>query len=635
MRKLRLFITADGKQAIRTFEEVGASSDASAKKIQAGSAKSKEAMAGTTAATKETGVAVSGLTKMLGVAGLAFGIKDVVESGIQWQEQQDSLVQALRNTRAGGEETAKALENAARKSSLAGGFSQADQITGITKFVSETHSASTAMADNAAVTDLARGAHMDYSTALKMVQMAATGAGRGIQKYVGVVIPSTKNVEALNKAHQVSTYNLQEQAKAMGKAGPEWLKQQMLTHGATAAQLAHAKALDKQATAAQVVARIQKTFGDQTKVYSQSTAGQISNMENTFQNLERNIGASLLPAVKDSVTVFAALASVIAKHQTAVTVLVLALGGLSLLWALNTVRLKAFSLVLALGKTAMFQTTVSTLGLEGAQYSLAASFEAMGLSAETAWILATGGIIVLVAAVITGVALIVTHWKKVKSAFSSVFDWIKSHWKLIAALLIAPIAVAVYMIVKHWSEIKHAASSVVSFVGHAFGTIKDKLTAPFNAAWHGISSVFKKIGNGIKAVTHPSTWVKGIPIVGGAASGALHSLGFQHGGEIPRHMAGGGALGGYGGGDRIPIMGEGGEFMLRKEAVQSVGVGRLNSINTTGSLGAGGGGSTDGVQELHVTMPVTLRIGNARILAEEIVQFAAKKNSLTGAYVSG
>lgn len=633
MKRLRLFITADGKQAIRTFEEVGTSSEASAKKVQGSAAKNKAAMESTTAATKETAVAVSGLTKMLGVAGLAFGIKDVVEAGISWQEQQDALVTALRNTRAGGEETAKALENAARRSSMAGGFSEEDQITGITKFVSETKSASKAMQYNAAVTDLARGAHLDYGTALKMVQMAATGAGRGIQKYVGVVVPSTKNVQELNRAHAVNIYNLQQQARAMGKAGPEWLKQQMLIHGVSAASLAHAKAMDKQATAAVVVSRIQRTFGDQTKVYSESTAGQVSNMENSFKDLERNIGISLLPAVRVMVGVFARFAAVIVRHKTAITVLILALAGLSLAWGINAAAVKSWALVMALGNNALILGTIETLGLAGAQLALAGAFEAMGISAEIAWVLATGGLILLVAAVIAGVALIVTHWKKTKAIFMDVFDWVKSHWKLIAALLVAPIGVAVYMIVKHWSDIKRAAGSVVSFVGKEFGKIRHALTGPFNAAWKVISPFFKRIKDGVHAITHPSEWVKHIPIVGGGAAGALSSLGFQHGGLIPRRMATGGHLPGYGGGDRIPIMGEGGEFMLRKEAVQSVGVDRLNSVNTTGSLAGASGGSD--AMEIHVTAPIQLRIGNSRVLAEEIVQFAAKKNSLSGAYVSG
>jgi hypothetical protein len=674
MKRLRLFITADGKQAIRTFEEVGTSSEASAKKVQGSAAKNKAAMEETTVATKETAVAVSRLTKMLGVAGLAFGIKDVVESGIQWQEQQDSLVTALKNTRAGGEETAKALENAARRSSMAGGFSEEDQITGITKFVSETKSASEAMKDNAAVTDLARGAHLDYGTAMKMVQMAATGAGRGIQKYIGVVVPSTKNVEALNRAHSVSVYNLQQQARQMGKAGPEWLKQQMLIHGVSSASLAHAKAMDKQATAAQVVARIQRTFGDQTKVYSESTAGQVSNMENSFKDLERNIGISLLPAVRIMVGVFARFAGVIVKHKTAVTVLILALAGLSFAWAVNAAAVKSWALAQTIANGAMAETIIATIGLEGAQYSLAAAFEAMGISAEIAWVLATGGIILLVAAVAAGVYMIVTHWKKVKAAFSATLDWAKTHWKLIAAILAGPVGIAVYMIATHWKQIKHgfsdlidwikghwkllaaimlgpitlvqyliathmsqikrSASDVVSFFRKEFGKVKGYLTAPFSAAWHVIEPFFKRVRDGVHDITHPSAWVKRVPVIGGRASSVLSSLGFQHGGLIPRHMATGGHLPGYGGGDRIPIMGEGGEFMLRKEAVQSVGVDRLNSVNTTGSL-AGTGESGSDVMEVHVTAPIQLRISNGRILAEEIVQFAAKKNSLSGAYVSG
>jgi hypothetical protein len=58
----------------------------------------------------------------------------------------------------------------------------------------------------------------------------------------------------------------------------------------------------------------------------------------------------------------------------------------------------------------------------------------------------------------------------------------------------------------------------------------------------------------------------------------------------------GGLIAGWGGGDRIPLLGEQGEYMLRKEVVKNVGVGVLDRLNATGVVpahaGAHGRGDT-------------------------------------------
>ncbi|MBX3655691.1 MAG: tape measure protein [Ramlibacter sp.] len=56
---------------------------------------------------------------------------------------------------------------------------------------------------------------------------------------------------------------------------------------------------------------------------------------------------------------------------------------------------------------------------------------------------------------------------------------------------------------------------------------------------------------------------------------------------VVRKLRTGGALGGYGGGDRIPAMLEPGEFVLRKEAVRAIGASTLARINSQMALPGG------------------------------------------------
>jgi TP901 family phage tail tape measure protein len=57
------------------------------------------------------------------------------------------------------------------------------------------------------------------------------------------------------------------------------------------------------------------------------------------------------------------------------------------------------------------------------------------------------------------VAMIVRHWKAVKQAFLDSFDWVKSHWPLLLAIITGPVGMAVYLITKYWGQISDGAKT--------------------------------------------------------------------------------------------------------------------------------------------------------------------------------
>ena len=97
-RSLRLYITANGDQAVRTFTEVGDASSLSADKIDKSSIRSSAAMDEMHKSSRKLGSGVGLLAGTIGIGGLAFGIKDAIEAGQKWQIQQASLANALKNT---------------------------------------------------------------------------------------------------------------------------------------------------------------------------------------------------------------------------------------------------------------------------------------------------------------------------------------------------------------------------------------------------------------------------------------------------------------------------------------------------------------------------------------------------------
>ena len=117
-----------------------------------------------------------------------------------------------------------------------------------------------------------------------------------------------------------------------------------------------------------------------------------------------------------------------------------------------------------------------------------------------------------------------------RNGVNAVFDWIKEHWPLLAAILLGPIGLAIGLIVQNFDSIKGVVQSV----------------------WDFIRPILERIGGAVSAVAGPLGKVVGavggvighIPgfATGGIVPGQLGSpqLAIVHGGEqvIPRNRAG-------------------------------------------------------------------------------------------------
>jgi hypothetical protein len=125
---------------------------------------------------------------------------------------------------------------------------------------------------------------------------------------------------------------------------------------------------------------------------------------------------------------------------------------------------------------------------------------------------------------------------------------------------------------------------------HVLGTIVTVLSEIIKL-FEKIFSVEKKVSPIFKALSSTPSIISG-----GSESAGTKVLKAIVG--IAGHFAEGGVIGGigYGGGDKIPFMGEAGEFVLRKEIVRAIGVPALNALNQGRvpvgvTAGSGGGGT--------------------------------------------
>ena len=224
---------------------------------------------------------------LIGLAGVGYGLADITKGGIEAQQRQILLKQALQQTGQAGSKHIGEINKAIEETSGHGGFSALEETEGITNLVRETKSSTAAIKDNAAAIDLARGLHESYGTAVSQVQKVETGAVGRLQKYLGIIQPVKYYVEQLSAAEK--------------KRFPEKLKE--------------AELLDKEATAREANRRILERYGGAVTAYNKSTAGAISNANNAFKQATEQLGEKLLPAETAVATWFGKLITEIEKGE--------------------------------------------------------------------------------------------------------------------------------------------------------------------------------------------------------------------------------------------------------------------------------------------------------------------------------
>lgn len=116
-------------------------------------------------------------------------------------------------------------------------------------------------------------------------------------------------------------------------------------------------------------------------------------------------------------------------------------------------------------------------------------------------------------------------WGGIKTAAFAVWDWIKTNWPYLLAIIAGPIGLAAGWVIKHWDTVKHgtvtAWNAVVSFVKAVPGKLLSfflnwTLPGLIIKHWNSIKS------GTIRVATSIVSWVSGLP---GRTVAAMSSLG--------------------------------------------------------------------------------------------------------------
>ncbi len=445
-------------------------------------------------AVSSTAKANGGFRKMgraAGIAGVAIGgalvvgLAKAAEGALEDQVAQERLATAFKNAHVPIKGFTDRIEKAT-DAAVKMGFHDEEAAGALGTLVTATHNGKKAIDLLGTAMDIARFKHVDLDAASKMLTATMAGNVRSAKALGIVLLPVTKNVDALRARY-----------KELEKAIPP-------------AELATAKIADKQATAAMAIEKVNKALHGQADAFSKTGAGKLAVFNAQMDQLSDNLGKNLLPAlnyVVDKLNVFAAYMK---DHTQATKIFVIALAGLS-------AALIAVSIATAIATAAMSPFLVPIIAATASIALLSVAIYKLVTDFKKNWPL----LIVIMNPILGAMVYAVNRWHtQILAAFTAAWNAVKN--STIAAMN------AVQGFVRGAAG---AAGAAARAVGQAIlggimdrvNAIANRVRAAFNAVWAAIKALTGLArGAGLaigEAVTHGI--IAGLTSLAGKAAGVI------------------------------------------------------------------------------------------------------------------
>jgi hypothetical protein len=121
--------------------------------------------------------------------------------------------------------------------------------------------------------------------------------------------------------------------------------------------------------------------------------------------------------------------------------------------------------------------------------ALTAAFIAWGVA-----LLAPIAPFVAIGAAVAGLAaLVVVHFDTIKAAVAGAFNWVKTNWPLLLAILTGPVGLAVLAITRHWGTIKAGATAVKDWIVARLGDVVGFITGLPGRVGRAVAGMFDGI----------------------------------------------------------------------------------------------------------------------------------------------
>lgn len=506
-----------------------------------------------------------------GLGGLAFGLGDAVKKASEFQDRLTQMKGAIRTFRSNVQPASADLSDFADKLSMKGGFDPSSEIEGLTMLLRATHSVGESEKDMGAATDLARGAHVSLTRAVRTLTMAEEGRTTGLTRLGINLIPVTAATDALT-----------------ARSGT-----------ATEAQKRAAQAADYHSTALNAVNAIMRKFAGSTRDYSNTASGSTENLSHALDILGEKVGLALTPYITKAAHAMTGfirgfedgtgaggkfhtiLDEVVGDAKAAVAWIgrnKTMLGELAGVLAAGVAAWAAYRLiVLAVAAAQGIWAAVGTVGAIAALIPEISSLRDVWVLLDLAMDANPIGVIVVGLGLLAGAFIVAYNkvgwfrnavdaaFRFVRGAVTDTVGWVKDHWQLIASILGGPFVALPLFVATHFGQVKTVVAGIINWIIGAVNKVIGVIDSIHVKLPKVLGIGGGTIGFNIAPIANVSFGGSG-PSAGSTAISSSAS-----GGHRVAHFALGGYVSGEGHSDSIAARLKPGEYVATDSMVGDVG----------------------------------------------------------------
>jgi hypothetical protein len=137
-------------------------------------------------------------------------------------------------------------------------------------------------------------------------------------------------------------------------------------------------------------------------------------------------------------------------------------------------------------------------------------------------------VVLAIVALIAIIVVVVGHFISWKAVIMDVWNWIRTNWPLLVAIITGPIGIAVYLITKYWSDFKSFFVGLVDDVKRVGKTIFDGIEAAARAVFNAVATIWNNTVGRLSF--HLPSWIPGI---GGKGFDMPKLPHYETGGYVP------------------------------------------------------------------------------------------------------
>ena len=356
-------------------------------------------------------LATFGKAALFGLGTAAIGVGTLsLHMADQFEQSHAKLEQALKNAGASFEDFATPIGDAQKKMEQYG-FTNAQTQEALANLTTALKDPKKALDDVALAADLAKYKHIDLADAATVVARAQEGNLRAL-KQLGIDLPISASGAAKLEAAHIALGKATDNASAYLSQHSDAVNTASKYHDAYEKLLgkvndAQKKVNDQSSAGEKIIKGLSDAIGGQASASAETFAGKMLALKAQSEDVAKNIGMFLIPILEKLMTAIKDVVDWFGKHKVVAEAIAAVIG---------TVLVAAIGAYMIKLAAAAVQSAINFAQIIAGWVATGASAVAAGVEMA----IASGGITLVIGAIVAAIIYLATHWKESWDAMKEV-----------------------------------------------------------------------------------------------------------------------------------------------------------------------------------------------------------------------